>query len=169
MGTDDRRASTQNSRFINAQRSAIYRAFTDPEALVAWQAPGNMTAKVHAFDARPGGGYRMSLFYPTSEEGSPGKSAEREDRYRARFVELSPERIVEAITFETDDPAFAGEMTMVITLAAQDGGIDVTIRFEDLPPGIAPADNEAGTRSSLEKLARFVEDGRFVSDPVDRP
>src|SRR5215217_4088571 len=75
MGTDERRVSTQNSRRINAPRSAIYRAFTDSAALVAWQVPGEMTAKVHAFDARAGGGYRMSLFYPTTEEGSPGKSA----------------------------------------------------------------------------------------------
>jgi uncharacterized protein YndB with AHSA1/START domain len=169
MDRDDPRASTQNSLFIQAPRDALYRAFTDREALVAWQVPGEMTAEVHAFDARPGGGYRMSLFYPSSEEGTSGKSAEREDRYRARFVELSPDRIVEAITFETDDPAFTGEMTMVITLAERDGGTDVTIRFENIPPGIAPADNEAGTNSSLEKLARFVEDARFVSDPADSP
>jgi hypothetical protein len=29
--------------------------------------------------------------------------------------------------------------------------------FEDIPPGIRPEDNEAGTRASLEKLARYAE------------
>jgi Activator of Hsp90 ATPase homolog 1-like protein len=55
------------------------------------------------------------------------------------------------------DPAFAGEMTMVVTLEEKDGGTEVTLLFENIPPGIRPEDNEAGTRSSLEKLARYVE------------
>jgi uncharacterized protein YndB with AHSA1/START domain len=37
------------------------------------------------------------------------------------------------------------------------GGTEVTMRFEHIPPGIRPEDNDAGTRSSLEKLARYVE------------
>ena len=100
----------------------------------------------------------MSLFYPSSEPGSRGKTSEREDRYSARFVELTPPtRIVEAITFDSQDPAFAGEMTMVVTLEERDGGTEVTILFENIPPGIRPEDNDAGTRSSLEKLARYVQ------------
>jgi len=46
-----------------------------------------------------------------------GKTTEHEDRFSVRFVELSPrERIVRVVNFESPDPAFAGEMTMVITL-----------------------------------------------------
>jgi hypothetical protein len=33
----------------------------------------------------------------------------------------------------------------------------VTIIFENIPRGIRPEDNEAGTELSLEKLARYVE------------
>jgi uncharacterized protein YndB with AHSA1/START domain len=137
----------------------LYRAFTEPDALVAWQAPGEMTATIHAFDARVGGGYQMSLYYPVAEQGHRGKTAEREDRFSSRFVELEPpSRIVQAISFDSDDAAFSGEMTMRISLEGRDGGTEVTILFEDIPPGIRPEDNEAGTRSSLEKLARYVED-----------
>lgn len=57
------------------------------------------------------------------------------------------------------DPAFSGEMTMVVTLRAENGGTDVVMEFADIPPGIRPADNEAGTRMSLEKLARYLEQG----------
>jgi uncharacterized protein YndB with AHSA1/START domain len=152
-------ATTCNSRFINASREVLYRAFTEPDALVAWQAPGEMTATIHAFDARVGGGYQMSLYYPVEEQGHRGKTAEREDRFSSRFVELEPpSRIVQAISFDSDDAAFSGEMTMQISLEERDGGTEVTILFEDIPPGIRPEDNEAGTRSSLEKLARYVED-----------
>jgi uncharacterized protein YndB with AHSA1/START domain len=151
-------ASTRTSRVIKATREALYRVFTDPVALAVWLAPGEMTGKIHEFDARVGGGYRMSLFYPSSERVYRGKTSEREDRFTARFVELiPPSRIVEAISFDSVDPAFLGEMTMTITFEERDGGTEVTILFENIPPGIRPEDNEAGSRSSLEKLARYVE------------
>lgn len=156
-------ASTRNSKFIKAPAEALYRAFTDPAALAVWQAPGHMTGKVHSFDLRVGGGYRMSLFYPASEKANRGKTAEREDRFTARFLELvPPRRIVEAITFDSADPAFAGEMIMEVTLEAEDGGTEVTILFRNIPPGIRPEDNETGTRLTLEKLARYVEQAASV-------
>jgi uncharacterized protein YndB with AHSA1/START domain len=152
------RAGTRNEKFIKATPEVLYRAFTDPAALAVWLVPGDMTGKVHHFDNRVGGGYQMSLYYPSSEETFRGKTAEREDRYTARFVELTPpRRIVEAITFDAVDPAFSGEMTMEVTLEVADGGTTVSIVFKDIPWGIRPEDNEAGTRSSLEKLARYVE------------
>ncbi len=152
------RASTRNSKYIKATPEALYRAFTDPAALAVWLAPGDMTGEVHSFDYRVGGGYQMSLYYPSSEKTFRGKTSEREDRFTARFVELTPpSRIVEAITFDAVDPAFEGVMIMVITLEAGDCGTTVSIFFTDIPSGIRPEDNEAGTRSTLEKLARFVE------------
>lgn len=117
-----------------------------------------MTGKVHQFDTSVGGGYEMSLYYPASDPISRGKTAEREDRYTARFVELTPaKRIVEAITFDTLDPAFSGEMIMEVTFEAEANGTTVTLIYTNLPAGIRPEDNQAGTQSSLEKLARFVE------------
>jgi uncharacterized protein YndB with AHSA1/START domain len=151
-------ASTRTSRVIKAPREALNRAFTDPAALAVWLAPGEMTGMVHAFDARVGGGYRMSLFYPSSEQVYRGKTSEREDRFTVRFVELTPPtRIVQAISFDSVDHAFSGEMTMVVTCEDRDGGTEVTIVFEHIPSGIRPEDNEAGCQSSLEKLARYLE------------
>jgi uncharacterized protein YndB with AHSA1/START domain len=151
-------AQTRNSRVIRASREALYNAFTDPAILVAWLPPGEMTGKVHEFDARVGGGYRMSLYYPSSGQVNRGKTSEREDRFAARFVELTPPaKIVQAITFDSADPAFSGEMIMVVTFESRDTGTEVTILFEQIPPGIRPEDNEAGCRSSLEKLAQYIE------------
>ena len=139
-------------------RRRLARAFTDPVSIAAWLAPGDMTAEVHGFDYRVGGGYQMSLLYPAADKTSRGKTSEREDKYTARFVELTPpSRIVEAITFDSADPIFAGEMTMAVTFIAEDGGTTVTIEFENIPQGIRPEDNEAGTKSTLEKLAAYVE------------
>jgi predicted N-acetyltransferase YhbS/uncharacterized protein YndB with AHSA1/START domain len=150
--------TTRTSRFVRASPEAVYRACTDPTALAAWRAPGDMTARVHGFEAGVGGGYTMSLFYPASEAQPIGKTTAREDRYTARFLELTPPtRIVEAITFDAAEPAFGGEMTMTVTLAPRDAGTDVTIAFDGLPPGIRPEDNDAGTRAALDKLAQYVE------------
>ncbi len=149
--------SSRTSLVIQASREALYRAFTDLAALEAWQAPGEMTGKVHAFDLRVGGGYEMSLFYPDADHESVGKSGEREDRFTTRFVELSPPaKIVQVVTFDSDDPAFGGEMTMTIMLDEREGGTEVTIAYEGIPSGIRPEDNELGTRLSLEKLGRYV-------------
>lgn len=149
--------SSRTSRVIDAPRETLYRAFIEPAALEAWLSPGDMTAELHAFDLRVGGGYQMSLYYPSSEHEAPGKTSDDEDRYTATYVELTPPaRIVQTIVFDTEDPAFAGEMTMIVTLEEHGDGTNVTIVFENIPPGIRPEDSDAGTRSSLEKLADYV-------------
>jgi uncharacterized protein YndB with AHSA1/START domain len=150
--------TTQNARDIKGTPEEVYNAFINPAVLEIWQAPGEMRAKVHHFDLRVGGGYRMSLFYPANEKEMQGKTTEKEDSYTARFVELIPnQRIVEVIRFDTSNPDFAGEMIMEITLIAVDAGTRVTILFKNIPRGIKPADNETGTASALEKLAQYVE------------
>ena len=151
-------ATTQVSKIVNAPREMAYCAFVDPAALVAWLPPGERTGEMHAFDPTEGGGFRMSLVYPASEKENRGKTTEKTDTFTARFVELSPfERIVQMVNFESDDPAFAGEMTMVMTFTEAEGGTDVSITCQNIPPGIRLEDNEAGCRLSLEQLARWLE------------
>jgi uncharacterized protein YndB with AHSA1/START domain len=157
MTDDHAPASTRASRVIDAPPAKLFAAFIDPTLLVAWLPPGEMTGKIHEFDPRIGGGYRMSLYYPPSVLAFRGKTAEREDRVHVRFVELvPPRRLVEAVNFVSDDPAFQGEMTMTVTFEAVSGGTEVTILCENLPPGLRPEDNEEGSRLSLEQLDRFV-------------
>jgi uncharacterized protein YndB with AHSA1/START domain len=130
----------------------------DPAALTVWLPPGDMTGVVHDFDARRGGGYRMSLFYPSSEQVFRGKTSEREDRFTVRFVELvPPSKIVQAVTFESADQAFAGEMTVIWRFDIAEGGTKVTVVCKEIPLGIRPEDNEAGSRLSLKQLASYVE------------
>jgi uncharacterized protein YndB with AHSA1/START domain len=155
-----KQTSTQVSRIVKAPRSAVYKACLDPAAIAAWRVPDNMTAKVHVFEAREGGTYRMSLTYREPKRSPGGKTSQDIDTFQGRFVELiRDEKIVEAITFESDDPGFSGEMKMTTRLADADGGTEVTILCQDLPAGVRPEDNETGTRQSLRKLAAFLETG----------
>lgn len=158
-------ASTQTTRSIHATPEAVYHAFVDPIALGVWLAPGEMTGRVHAFELKVDGGYQMSLYYPETEREARGKTAAREDRFSARFIELTPPiRIVEEITFDSPAPEFAGPMTMKVTLLGKADGTEVTVVFENLPPGIRPEDNDLGTRLALAKLAGYLE--RSQSAPL---
>jgi hypothetical protein len=67
------------------------------------------------------------------------------------------EQVVEVMEFETSDDSLRGEMTMTFTLTEANGGTDVLLVHDNLPPGISPADNVIGTQMALEKLARLVE------------
>jgi uncharacterized protein YndB with AHSA1/START domain len=149
--------STRVSGHVRAPRSAVYRALLDPAAIAAWRVPDGMTATVHEFDGREGGAFRVSLTY--DDAAQTGKSGAHTDTYRGRFTRLIPDReVVEVSSFETDDPALAGEMTMTTTLVDAGDGTDVTILHEGIPDDIPPDANEAGTRMALAKLARLVED-----------
>ena len=152
------RAASYAARVIRAEPRAVYDAFLDADALAAWLPPDGMTGRVHALDATVGGGYEMSLYYAPDETRFVGKTAAREDRVHVRFVALEPpRRIVEAVRFVSDDPAFAGEMRITITLTPVSGGTEVAMTFDDLPPGLRPEDNDAGARASLAQLARRFE------------
>ncbi|ABE43590.1 SRPBCC family protein [Polaromonas sp. JS666] len=149
-------SSTPISHHINAPRAIVYRALLDAHAVATWMVPAGMSSHVHAFDAREGGAFRISLTYdaPTGA----GKTTAHTDTYHGRFVKLvANEQVVEVLEFETADPALRGEMTITISLADADDGTDVFAVHDGLSPGLPAADNEVGWRMSLAKLAALVE------------
>ena len=150
--------STRICRHIRAPRELVYRALLDARAVSKWKVPDGMTCHVHEFEAREGGTIRISLTYIAAS--GTGKTTVHTDTYRGRFVKLVPnEQVVEVDQFETTNPELQGEMTITITLADADGGTDVVGIHEGLPSGIPIADNEAGWRMALAKLASLVEAG----------
>jgi uncharacterized protein YndB with AHSA1/START domain len=150
-------SSTQLHVYVNAPPAAVYHALTDAAAVATWMVPDGMTSHVHEFDTREGGKFRISLRYDTAD--GVGKSSAHTDTYHGHFVSLVPDQqVVETMEFETDDPAMQGAMTATFTLSAEGAGTTITAVHDNVPAGIAPADNELGWRMSLEKLARLVED-----------
>ncbi len=152
--------ATRISRRVSAPRPKVYRALLDARAVATWMVPTGMTSQVHAFDSREGGAFRISLTYdaPTGT----GKTTAHTDTYHGRFITLVPdEKVVIVIVISPcmAGSAMQGEMTITITLADADGGTDLLAVHDRLPPGLSPADNEAGWRSSLAKLAALVEAG----------
>lgn len=146
------------TRTILASPRAIYRAFLDAESVASWRPTSGMTARVERFEPWIGGSYRMAFIYP---EASPenGKGGSGEDIFEGNFVDLLPdERIVEAVTFETDDPDFAGTMTITTRIEREKGNSSkVTVLAENVPTGISEADHREGMSSSLRNLANLLE------------
>jgi len=116
-----------------------------------------MTGRFERFDARQGGSYRMVLTYADASSAL-GKATADSDIVEARFVDLVPDvRVVQAVDFVSDDPAYAGTMTMTWEVAAVGAGTRVDIVAEDVPDGISAEDHAAGLASSLTNLAAYVE------------
>lgn len=146
------------SRTIRASPGAIYRAFVDPVSLAAWLPPKGMTARIERFEPRVGGAYRIVLTYDAPDPAAPGKATADSDIAEGRFVALGPgELIAWEVAFPSADPAFAGTMTMAWRLKEVRDGTEVTIICESVPAGIRKEDHDAGLRSTLENLAKFVE------------
>ena len=138
-------------------RPRVFAALLDAEP--RWRAGGCRTGwprPCTSSSPTEGGRFRVSLTY--DDPAAAGKSGGHTDTYRGHFARLVPEReVVEVSEFETDDPALRGQMTMTTSLRPVAGGTEVTIEHQGLPDVVPAADNEAGTRMALAKLAALLE------------
>ncbi|MFN2506652.1 MAG: SRPBCC family protein [Acidimicrobiales bacterium] len=145
------------SRVIAAPPAQVFAALLDRDALMAWLPPRGMTARFERFDPRPGGSYRLVLTYADAS-GASGKAAPDSDVVEVRYVDIVPDqRVVQAVDFVSDDPAFAGTMTMTWEVTAVEGGTRVDIVADDVPDAISAEDHARGLASSLANLAEYFE------------
>jgi hypothetical protein len=121
-----------------------------------------MSGRFEHFDPSPGGSYRLILIYSNITEAR-GKATETTDIVEGRFVKIVPNvRIVQAVNFVSDDPAFSGTMTMTWEIAPIDDKTHVEVRAEHVPHGISAEDHAVGLASSLANLAHYT-DPRLAS------
>ena len=134
-------------RVVRAPAERIYRAFLDADALAKWLPPHGFTGKVHAMDARVGGGYHMSF----TNLGTGSSHS-----FRAEYTELLPNaRICHTDRF--DSAELPGEMQVEIVLTPGLTGTHVQIVQAGIPSAI-PADFcYLGWQESLTLLAQLVE------------
>ena len=134
-------------RVLRAPPERVYRAFLDGDALAKWLPPNGFTCKVHALDARVGGGYRMSF----TNFGNGQSHA-----FAGEYLELVPhERIRHTDRF--DDPNLPGTMITTISLRAVFCGTELTVVQEGVPEAIPPVACYLGWQESLALLAKLVE------------
>jgi uncharacterized protein YndB with AHSA1/START domain len=150
------RRTDRASLVVSAPPEEVFRAFTDAEALMSWLPPGTMTGRALEYDFRVAGRYRIELTYGQAAPAAAGKTTGRTDVSQGRFVTLEPgRRIVQTVEFDSQDPAFAGEMVITWELEPLGAQTRVTVSAANVPPGISKADHDAGLRATLDNLARY--------------
>lgn len=143
---------------VAATPTVIWAAFATEEALMRWLPPNDMRGRAVHYDFQEGGRYSIELTYGTEGPAGGGKTSAKTDVSQGRFITLEPEkRIIQSVQFESDDPSMQGEMLMSWTFKAIEEATEVTVTASQVPIGIAKADHDAGLRSSLENLRRYVE------------
>lgn len=145
---------------IDAPPERVFAALVDQSARTAWLPPRGMSGRFSWFDARPGGGYRLTLSY--DDPSTPGKSGGNQDVVTVRFEVIDPpHRIVELAEFASGDPDLAGAMTMTWSLEPAGHRTRVTITAADVPDSIASSDHVAAFASTLANLNAYLSDPRL--------
>jgi uncharacterized protein YndB with AHSA1/START domain len=145
------------TRLIAAPRERVFEAFVSPDAIVQWLPPSGAKAVLEEFDPRPGGAFRMTLIFAGPGNGNR-KTSENSDTVDGRFLKIvPPEMIEQQFDFVSEDPRFAGTMSMTWTLAEGPEGTVVSVAARNVPEGITNEEHRAGMNSSLVNLAALVE------------
>jgi uncharacterized protein YndB with AHSA1/START domain len=134
-------------RVLRAPPEKVFRAFTDPDAMVKWLPPHGFTGKVHQMDARVGGAHRMSFTnFSTGHSHSFG----------GEYLEIVPnERL--RYTDRFDDPNLPGEMQVTVSFKAVFCGTELSVVQDGVPDVIPPEACYMGWQESLVLLAQLVE------------
>jgi uncharacterized protein YndB with AHSA1/START domain len=134
-------------RVLRAPPERVFRAFTDPDAMVKWLPPHGFTGRVHQMDARVGGSHRMSFTnFSTGHSHSFG----------GEYLEIVPnERL--RYTDRFDDANLPGEMQVTVTFKAVFCGTELAVVQEGVPDVIPPEACYMGWQESLVLLAQLVE------------
>lgn len=134
-------------RIIKSPPERVFRAFTEPDAKIRWEPPFGYLGKVHEWDLRVGGRYRMSFTnFATGTKHSFG----------GQFLELvENEKLVVSDVFE--DPNLAGEMRTSVEMRPVVNGTELKINQTGIPVAIPLEFCYAGWHESLLQLAQLVE------------
>ncbi len=134
-------------RVIKCPPDRLYRAFTDPRAMVKWMPPHGFVGEVHSMDCRAGGGYRMSF---TNFNSGHSHS------FGGKYIEIKPGELIR-YTDKFDDPNLPGEMQITIKFRKVMCGTELTIVQENIPAVIPTEMCYLGWQESLALLVALVE------------
>jgi uncharacterized protein YndB with AHSA1/START domain len=141
------KTSLQIKRFINAPRSRVYAAWTDPSQLKQWWGPESVRTRKFAADVRVGGKYHWDLINQEDEEMS----------VFGEYRELVPEKKI-AFTWKWDDDDVWENRNSIVTieLSDRDGGTELILNHEQLPSEESRDRHNQGWNSVFDQLEKFL-------------
>jgi uncharacterized protein YndB with AHSA1/START domain len=134
-------------RVLRAPPERVYKAFLDADALCKWLPPYGFTAKMHQFDAKVDGTYRMSF----THFGSGNSHA-----FGGEYLELTPHTRIR-YTDKFDDPNLPGLITVTVDLKKVSCGTELNVVQDGIPEVIPAEACYLGWQESLAQLALLVE------------
>lgn len=148
MATPDTRPETtlRIERTLAAPREKVFEAWTRPEALTRWFAPGTMTCRVHALELRPGGAYRIEMCDAGGRPNIVGGV------YREI---VPPSRLV--FTWAWEAGPGPGETLVTIELHDEGGRTRLVLTHERFPNAEARDKHDQGWAGCLANLASALE------------
>lgn len=131
------------SQIIKAERTKVYKAWTEPAIMKKWFAPGDMTVPKASADARVGGAYSITMKGP---DASPTVSGEYKEV-------VANERLVFTWRWAGDED----EPTLVtVTFKDVKGGTEVAIKHEKFVSAESRDKHAHGWKGCLDNLQNKV-------------
>jgi uncharacterized protein YndB with AHSA1/START domain len=141
--------TVQVRRTIRAPRQRVFDAWTKPEELKAWHAPGPLTVSLAEIDLRPGGAYRIHMRDPDGKVHKVGGV------YREI---VSPERIVYTWSWEGDHPV--KDSVVAIEFFERGDSTEVVLTHSGITHDGERTSHEHGWTAIMDKLeARYGRPG----------
>lgn len=141
------KTSLEIKRFLNAPRSRVYQAWTDPAQLREWFGPENVQTRHIVAETRVGGKFRWDLTNPEGEEMT----------LQGEYRELQPDRKIVFTWRWQDDEAWENHDSLVtVELSDVPGGTELRLLHEQLPSEESRDNHNRGWSSLLNKLETFL-------------
>jgi len=132
------------TRWFEAPLERVWKAWTERTRAAQWWGPKGFTARIVAWDLRPGGAWRAALCLPDGVEYAQHGVVE----------EVTPERI--AFTSTWDDEGPESEVRVTITFSQQNGKTAMTFRKGPFASTNGYDGEEAGWHACFDRLAAYL-------------
>ena len=134
-------------KVLKATPEKVFRAFTEPNAMVSWFPPYGFICVVHSMNMSVGGNYKMSFINFSTGNGHS---------FGGEFLEIKPNEFLK-YTDKFDDPKLPGGMITSVWLKKVSVGTELRILQENIPAVIPVEMCYLGWQESLDKLTKLVE------------
>ena len=143
----------QLSRVIPAERKRVFDAWTRPELMAQWFAPGTVNKSMTA-DLRPGGEYRIDAVGPSCDPNADPSQGPSTMQIVGIYKEIVPD---ERISFTWRGSHFPDEHTLVtVDFKDATGGTEVTITHEHFSTAEIMGQHQRGWEGCLISLENFL-------------
>ena len=142
---DEEKTRLQLRQFISASRAQVFKAWTHPEWVSRWFAPGDMTVPIADVDVRVGGQYRIQM------KNSEGKVYTTTGEYQEIIVN---EKLVFSWGWEGPQ---RHESRVTVELHDKDSGTELVLTHERLESEESAGKHTQGWQGCLANLAARID------------